>query len=103
MLFIFYFKISVPVYDVYLCRYKEQVISGLDAMGQRLSELRPLNLRLEVMEDVFALLFATGDDVKQKSAAQVCEPPEQPENLTLVKRGQPSEILIAFYFMLVVY
>ena len=43
------------------------MIGRLDRVKQLLAELRPLNLRLEVLEDLFSLLFTTGDDIRQQT------------------------------------
>jgi len=49
----------------YCCiRYKEEALPLLDQAKSLLSQLRPLTLKLEVIENLFLALFGSGSDIR---------------------------------------
>lgn len=47
-------------------RYKDEALPLLNTAKKLLVDLRPLTLKLEVLEDMFTLLFAMGSDVRSQ-------------------------------------
>ena len=58
--------------DGVFCRYTEIVLPLLEKVKVHLAELRPLTLRLEVLEDIFSALFSQASDFDNVS---IGEPP----------------------------
>ncbi len=51
--------------------YQHYVLARLQEAKMFLSEVFPLNYRLEILENIFSLLFLTSDDVKQMKASDL--------------------------------
>ncbi|XP_053395117.1 zinc finger FYVE domain-containing protein 26-like [Mercenaria mercenaria] len=72
--------------------YKEKVTDTISQTKRYLSKLQPLTFRVEILENIFSLLFLTHEDVQETLLISEYESDEGDENKSLSKSGSTGLI-----------
>lgn len=70
-------------------RYTSGVVDNLQEAKHYISLIEPLNYRLELLEDIFSLLFLTSSDIKPMSVSETKEAPVE-DNESKMEGSLPS-------------